>query len=36
MVLEGLPPAERVTGSWAQILTRCEDFFARHGIGAEI
>ncbi|MFI5209917.1 MAG: ATP-dependent DNA helicase, partial [Gemmatimonadales bacterium] len=36
MVLEGLPPAERVTGSWAQIRTRCEDFFARHGIGAEI
>jgi ATP-dependent DNA helicase DinG len=36
MVLEGLPPAERVTGSWAQIRTRCEDFFAHHGIGAEI
>jgi ATP-dependent DNA helicase DinG len=36
MVLEGLPRAERVTGSWAQIRTRCEDFFARHGIGAEI
>jgi ATP-dependent DNA helicase DinG len=36
MVLEGLPRAERVTGTWAQIRTRCEDFFARHGIGAEI
>jgi hypothetical protein len=36
MVLEGLPRAERVTGTWAQIRTRCEDFFAHHGIGAEI
>jgi ATP-dependent DNA helicase DinG len=34
MLLEGLPPAERVIGSWAQVRTRCEDFFARHGIGA--
>ncbi|HEY4322020.1 MAG TPA: helicase C-terminal domain-containing protein [Gemmatimonadales bacterium] len=34
MLLEGLPPAERVIGSWAQVRTRIEDFFARHGIGA--
>ncbi len=34
MLLEGLPPAERVIGSWAQVRTKCEDFFARHGIGA--
>ena len=34
MLLEGLPPAERVIGPWAQVRTKCEDFFARHGIGA--
>lgn len=34
MLLEGLPPAERVTGPWTQVRTKCEDFFARHGIGA--
>lgn len=34
MLLEGLPPAERAIGSWAQVRTKCEDFFARHGIGA--
>jgi hypothetical protein len=34
MLLEGLPPAERVVGSWAHVRTKCEDFFARHGIGA--
>lgn len=34
MLLEGLPPAERIIGSWAEIRTKCEDFFARHGIGA--
>ena len=34
MLLEGLPPAERVIGSWAHVRTKCEDFFARHGIGA--
>lgn len=36
LVLEGLPPAERVIGSWAQVRTRCEDFFAQFGIGAEV
>jgi ATP-dependent DNA helicase DinG len=34
LLLGGLPRAERVIGSWAQVRTRCEDFFARHGIGA--
>ncbi len=34
MLLEGLPPAERVIGPWAEVRTKCEDFFARHGIGA--
>lgn len=34
LLLCGLPRAERVIGSWAQVRTRCEDFFARHGIGA--
>jgi ATP-dependent DNA helicase DinG len=35
-LLESLPPAERVSGSWATVRTRCEDFFARYGIGAEV
>ena len=34
LVLSGLPRADRVVGTWRQVLTRCEDFFARHGIGA--
>ncbi|MBA3521833.1 MAG: helicase [Gemmatimonadales bacterium] len=34
LLLSGLPRAERVVGSWAQVRTKCEDFFARHGIGA--
>jgi ATP-dependent DNA helicase DinG len=34
MLLEGLPPAERVIGPWQLVRTKCEDFFARHGIGA--
>ena len=32
-VLGGLPRAERVVGSWRDVRTKCEDFFARHGIG---
>ncbi len=36
LVLSGLPRADRIIGSWAQVRTRCEDFFARHGIGAEV
>jgi ATP-dependent DNA helicase DinG len=34
MVLGGLPKADRVTGSWRVVLTKIEDFFARHGVGA--
>jgi ATP-dependent DNA helicase DinG len=34
MLLGGLPRADRVIGSWTQVRTRCEDFFARQGIGA--
>jgi ATP-dependent DNA helicase DinG len=36
LVLSGLPRADRIVGSWAQVRTRCEDFFARYGIGAEV
>ena len=36
LLLSGLPRAERVLGSWAQIRTKCEDFFARQGIGAAV
>ncbi len=34
LLLDGLPPAERVIGSWAQVRGKCEDFFARNGFGA--
>jgi len=34
MLLDGLPRAEQVVGTWPQVRTKCEDFFARHGIGA--
>lgn len=36
LILEGLPPADRITGSWQEIRSKCEDFFARFGIGAEV
>jgi ATP-dependent DNA helicase DinG len=36
LVLGGLPRAERVVGSWSQVRTRCEDFFAQFGIGAAV
>jgi ATP-dependent DNA helicase DinG len=36
ILLSGLPRAERVVGSWTQVLTKCEDFFARQGIGAAV
>jgi hypothetical protein len=32
MVLGGLPRAERIVASWREIRTKCEDFFARHGV----
>jgi ATP-dependent DNA helicase DinG len=34
MVLEGLPRAVRAIGSWEEVREACEEFFARHGIGA--
>jgi ATP-dependent DNA helicase DinG len=36
LLLSGLPRAEQVMGSWAEVRTKCEDFFARHGIGASV
>ena len=27
-------PADRVIGSWAEVRSAAEEFFARHGIGA--
>lgn len=36
LVLSGLPRADRVTGKWSEVRTRIEDFFARHGIGANV
>jgi ATP-dependent DNA helicase DinG len=36
MVLNGLPRAEQVIGPWSEVRTHCEDFFARHGIGAQV
>ena len=36
LLLSGLPRAERVVGSWALVRTKCEDFFARQGIGAAV
>jgi ATP-dependent DNA helicase DinG len=36
MLLEGLPRAEQVIGTWTQVRTKCEDFFARYGIGAVV
>jgi len=34
LLLESLPPAERAIGTWAEVRTAAEEFFARHGIGA--
>ncbi|HEU4801092.1 MAG TPA: helicase C-terminal domain-containing protein [Gemmatimonadales bacterium] len=36
LVLNGLPNAEQIVGDWTAVLTRCEDFFARFGIGAAV
>ncbi|HEU4699469.1 MAG TPA: helicase C-terminal domain-containing protein [Gemmatimonadales bacterium] len=36
LVLAGLPRADKVVGSWAQVRNRCEDFFARYGIDAGV
>jgi ATP-dependent DNA helicase DinG len=34
LLLESLPPADRVIGPWAGVRAATEDFFARHGIGS--
>jgi ATP-dependent DNA helicase DinG len=34
IIRAGLPPAAEVIGSWHDVRIACEDFFARHGIGA--
>jgi ATP-dependent DNA helicase DinG len=36
LLLTGLPPAERVVGSWNEVRSKCEEFFARQGIGAVV
>ncbi len=36
LLLSGLPRAARVIGPWTEVRTKCEDFFARHGIGAGV
>jgi ATP-dependent DNA helicase DinG len=33
VLMESLPPAERVIGSWVEVRSAVEEFFARHGIG---
>ena len=35
MMLDGLPRATRVIGHWGDVRGACEEFFARHGVGAE-
>ena len=34
VILEGLPPAARLTGPWEELRVEIEEFFARQGIGA--
>ena len=36
LLLSGLPRADRIVGSWSQVRVKCEDFFARQGIGAPV
>lgn len=36
LLLSGLPRADRIEGRWTEVRARCEDFFARHRIGAEV
>ena len=35
-ILDGLPKAARVEGPWNRVKLSAEDFFARHGIGAQV
>jgi ATP-dependent DNA helicase DinG len=36
LLLSGLPRADRIVGSWSEVRIKCEDFFARQGIGAPV
>jgi ATP-dependent DNA helicase DinG len=36
LLLSGLPRADRIVGTWSQVRGKCEDFFARQGIGAPV
>jgi ATP-dependent DNA helicase DinG len=36
LVLESLPDAARAVGSWEDVRSACEEFFARHGIGIPV
>jgi ATP-dependent DNA helicase DinG len=35
-MLEGLPPAAKAIGNWADVRHEVEEFFAMHGIGAPV
>jgi len=34
LLLDSLPPADRVIGPWSTVRTAAEEFFARQGIGS--
>jgi ATP-dependent DNA helicase DinG len=36
LILEGLPPASKAIGNWADVRRVLEEFFAQHGIGAPV
>lgn len=36
LLMDSLPPATRVSGTWDAVLSSSEEFFARHGIGAPV
>jgi ATP-dependent DNA helicase DinG len=36
MILEGLPPAAKAIGNWADVRRVLDEFFAQHGIGAPV
>ena len=36
LILEGLPPASKAIGTWADVRRVLEEFFAQHGIGAPV
>jgi ATP-dependent DNA helicase DinG len=36
LLLSGLPRADRIVDRWSQVRIKCEDFFARQGIGVPV